>query len=435
MLCDFYGCAFFIKVTNGELTMTISNIFPQLEIPNTLAAGPGPGNTDARVLARFASAGIADHMHDAVLKGMIECKFMLRDLFGTKNIHTFGVAGTGWSGLDCMFSAVMPGDTVVAFSNGTFSGIDALTLRMKAATRDELAQDSLNPKASSVTVIEVPHGQSVTGEMVDAALKEHKPKWAFMAHWETGSGRINDIQGFSNACMKHNAMGLIDAVSSLGVEDFAIDDFKGIAAWASCPQKGVMCLPLTYAPVSFTDQYIDVLKANGSYTYCHHPIMEARHWGIVDGQDVEKGGYHRTHSGYAVAAFHEALRITLEYGLSQRADDYIFHENALRQAVISMGCEVTSNMTSLIVLNLPGNLSGREMELVQTCRAENFGIWPTLSSPVQVRIGILNQLTQSAITDIVNRFAVAMNKMGADVNIETINLGLETYYKQAIAAE
>ena len=37
--------------------MTISNIFPQLEIPNTLAAGPGPGNTDARVLARFASAG------------------------------------------------------------------------------------------------------------------------------------------------------------------------------------------------------------------------------------------------------------------------------------------------------------------------------------------------------------------------------------------
>jgi len=75
------------------------------------------------------------------------------------------------------------------------------------------------------------------------------------------------------------------------------------------------------------------------------------------------------------------------------------------------------------------------MELVKTCRAENFGIWPTLSSPVQVRIGILNQLTQSAITDIVNRFAVAMNKMGADVNIETINLGLETYYKQAIAAE
>ena len=126
-----------------------------------------------------------------------------------------------------------------------------LHLRMKAATRDELAKDSLNPQAASVTVIEVPHGQSVTGEMVETALKKHKPKWAFMAHWETGSGRINDIQGFSDACLNHNSMGLVDAVSSLGVEDFKIDNFEGVAAWASCPQKGVMCLPLTYAPVSF----------------------------------------------------------------------------------------------------------------------------------------------------------------------------------------
>lgn len=410
-------------------------IFPQLEIPNTLAAGPGPGNTDARVLARFVSAGIADHMHSAVLCGMVECKFMLRDLFGTKNVHTFGVAGTGWSGLDCMFSAVMPGDTVVAFSNGTFSGIDALTLRIKASTREELAADSLNPQAASVTVIEIPHGQSVTGEMVEAALAEHKPKWAFMAHWETGSGRINDIRGFSDACAKHEAMGLVDAVSSLGVEDFSIDDHKGVAAWASCPQKGVLCLPLTYAPVSFTDQYIETLKANGTYTYVHHPIMEARHWGIVDGQDVEKGGYHRTHSGYAVAAFHEALRITLKEGLANRAISYTFHEGALRQAVMAMGCEVTSNMTSLLVCDLPAKMVGREMELVQACRAENFGIWPTLSAPVQIRIGILNQLNRAAITDIVTRFAVAMNKMDAGVDIDAINAGLDTYYNQAIAAE
>ena len=138
--------------------------------------------------------------------------------------------------------------------------------------------------------------------MVEAVLAEHKPKWAFMAHWETGSGRINDLRGFSDACERHGVMGLIDAVSSLGVEDFAIDDYPGVAGWASCPQKGLCCLPLTYAPVSFTDAYIDSLKASGAYSYVHNPIFEARHWGIVDGQDVEKGSYHRTHSAYAVAA-------------------------------------------------------------------------------------------------------------------------------------
>jgi alanine-glyoxylate transaminase/serine-glyoxylate transaminase/serine-pyruvate transaminase len=413
--------------------MTPETIFPKLEIPDTLAAGPGPGNTDPRVLAAFAGAGVADHMQADVLRGMIECKLMLRDFFGTKNVHTYGIAGTGFSGLDSMFNAILPGDTVVAFTNGTFSGIDGLTISIKAATRAELSANALNPNAASVTIIEIPHGTSITGQMIDAALAEHKPTWAFMAHWETGSGRINDIQGFSDACQKHNAMGLVDAVSSLGIEDFAIDDYPGVVAWASCPQKGVLCLPLTYAPVSFTDTYIDHVRANGCASYVNHPILSARHWGIVDGQDVAAGGYHQTHSGYAVAAFHEALRLMLQHGIAQKSKDYAFHERALTDAVVAMGCEVTSNMTSLVVLNLPGRLAGREKELVQGCRSRGFAIWPTLSEPVQVRIGILNQLTEEAITDIVTRFAHAMNEMQASVDIDAIRAQLVEYYKSQTA--
>ncbi len=409
-------------------------IFPPLEIPETLAAGPGPGNTDARVLQAFAGAGVADHMQGDVLRGMIECKHMLREIWGTQNAYTFAVAGTGWSALDTMFSAVMPGDKVVAFANGTFSGIDALTLRIKAATPAEHAANPLDPQAASVTVIEVPHGQSVTGEIVEAVLAEHKPKWAFMAHWETGSGRINDIRGFSDACERHGAMGLIDAVSSLGVDDFSIDDYPGIAGWASCPQKGLCCLPLTYAPVSFTDAFIDSLKTSGAYTYVHNPIFEARHWGIVDGKDVEKGTYHRTHSGYAVAAFHEALRLTLQEGLAKRAASYRIHERVLRDAVVELGCEVTSDMPSLIVLNLPPELAGREMELVQNCRARGFGIWPTLSAPVQVRIGILNQLNRKSVSRIVRLFAEAMRELGGQIDRDAIEALLESRYGTSMAA-
>lgn len=414
--------------------MTI-HVFPQLEIPNTLAAGPGPGKTDARVLARFAAAGVADHMQGDVLRGMVECKHMLRDIWGTKNMHTFAVAGTGWSALDAMFSAVLPGDTVVAFANGTFSGIDALTLRIKASTRDELAKNSMNPQPASVTVIEVPHGTSVDAATIEAALSEHKPKWAFMAHWETGSGRINDVQGFSDACVRHGAMGLVDAVSSLGVDDFSIDSFPGVVGWASCPQKGICCLPLSYAPVSFTDAYIETLKASGAYTYSQHPIFEARHWGIVDGKDVEKGTYHRTHSGYAVAAFHEALRLTLEETLSKRAANYRLFEGVLCAAVEAMGCKVTSNMASLVVLNLPGDLAGREMELVQNCRAEGFAIWPTLSAPVQIRIGILNQLDHGAISNIVLLFADAIRALGGTVDQDAVEAVLGTSCDTSVAAE
>jgi alanine-glyoxylate transaminase/serine-glyoxylate transaminase/serine-pyruvate transaminase len=412
-----------------------ATIFPALAVPETLAAGPGPGNTDARVLAAFARAGVADHMQTDVLRGLIECKLMLRTLWGTQNTHTYGVGGTGFSGLDCMLNAILPGDTVVAFTNGTFSGIDGLTIRMKAATREDLAASPMDPKPANVTIVTVPPGQSVTGDLVARTLAEQRPKWAFMAHWETGSGRVNDLQGFSDACLAHGAMGLVDAVSSLGIADFAIDDFPGVVGWASCPQKGVLCLPLTYAPVSFTDRYMAEVRRTGCASYVHHPVLEARHWGVIDGQDVATPTYHRTHSAYAIAAFHEALRITLAHGRAQKARDYAFHEAALRQAVTAMGCTVTSNLTSLVVLNLPAALAGREKDLVQKARAQGFGIWPTLSEPVQVRIGILNQLSQPAITEIVSRFAAAMAAMGATVDTAAVQAGLDAHYATALAAE
>jgi len=402
-------------------------MYPALEIPHTLAAGPGPGNTDARVLAAIANAGVADHMQADVTRGMKEAKFMLREVFGTKNVHTFAVGGTGFSGLDCAFAPILPGDSVVVFVNGTFSGIDDLAIRMKASSVEDLAAEPMNPKPANVVTINVPHGQSVTGEIVEAALAEHKPMWAFMAHWETGSGRINDLQGFNDACARHDAMGIVDAVSSLGVADFNIDDYPAVVTWASCPQKGILCLPLTYAPVSFQDKVIELLRKRGCYTYVHNPILEARHWSIVNGEDVDAAVYHRTHSGYAVAAFHEALRILLSHGRAQMAADYEFHEKGLRTAMQAMGCEITSNMTSLVVCNLPGNLAGREKELVAACRAEGFGIWPTLSEPVQVRVGILNQLTVASLTEIVDLYADAMLKMGAEFDKDAIMSDLAAY--------
>ncbi|MFA5984514.1 MAG: aminotransferase [Methylococcaceae bacterium] len=402
-------------------------IYPPLEIPNTLAAGPGPGNTDPRVLESLCKTGVADHMQADVIRGMLEAKDMLRQVWGTKNTYTFGVAGTGFSGLDCALSLILPGDKVVAFVNGTFSGIDGLAIRMKASSLQDLAANPLNPQPSNVVIVNVPHGESVTQEIIDAALAKHKPMWAFMAHWETGSGRINDIKAFNDACTKYAVMGIVDAVSSLGITDFEIDDYPSVVAWASCPQKGIMCLPLTYAPVSFRDEAIALLSRRGCYTYAHNPILEARHWGIVEGQDAAPI-YHRTHSCYAVAAFHEALRLLLTYTLKQKALDYIYHEAALKSAVQFMGCSVTSNMTSLLVFNLPESLAGKERELVADCRAQGFAIWTTLSEPVQIRIGILNQLSMEAISEIASRFADAMVKMGGTVNKAEVLQTLRAYY-------
>ena len=139
---------------------------------------------------------------------------------------------------------------------------------------------------------------------------------------------------------------------------------------------------------------------------------------------MDKGTYHRTHSAYAVAAFHEALRLTLEEGIANRAAKYSKFEKVLSGAFSAMGCDVTSDMTSLVVLNLPKNLSGREMEFVQHCRSENFGIWPTLSEPVQVRVGILNLLNDEAISEIIDKFGAALKELGGHLMITLFLLKL-----------
>ena len=77
-------------------------------------------------------------------------------------------------------------------------------------------------------------------------------------------------------------------------------------------------------------------------------------------------------------------------------------------------------MTSLVVLNLPSNMAGREMEFVTYCRSQNFGIWPTLSQPTQVRVGILNLLSNADIEDIVTRFGAALVDLGGSYDVQKL---------------
>ena len=75
--------------------------YPPLQIPEMLAAGPGPGNTDPRVLERFAKTGLADHMQKDVLRGMIEAKKMLRGSGHQKSIPTASVAQASADSIAC----------------------------------------------------------------------------------------------------------------------------------------------------------------------------------------------------------------------------------------------------------------------------------------------------------------------------------------------
>jgi alanine-glyoxylate transaminase/serine-glyoxylate transaminase/serine-pyruvate transaminase len=143
-------------------------------------------------------------------------------------------------------------------------------------------------------------------------------------------------------------------------------------------------------------------------------MLEARHWGIIDGKDVAAGRLSPHAFGLCRrrlprGAAHHAAAWPRPEGA-----DYAFHEAALREAVSGDG------LHGHVQHDEPGRAEPAVVawqvarrNWCRTCRAKGFGIWPTLSEPVQVRIGILNQLSEAAITEIVTRFAAGMNAMGA----------------------
>ena len=42
--------------------MSNKHIYPKLEIPQKIAAGPRPGNKDIRIFAAFSNVGLSNHM-------------------------------------------------------------------------------------------------------------------------------------------------------------------------------------------------------------------------------------------------------------------------------------------------------------------------------------------------------------------------------------
>ena len=194
---------------------------------------PGPTNVPERVLEKMKNT-VCHHRTKEFGKLFGELNEGLKAVFQTKNpVLTFPAAGTG--GLEAaIVNLFSPEDRVLAVSIGVFGD------RFIEIGRTFGLQ---------IDVLEVPWGRGVTLEEIQGALKdEHKA--LILTHNETSTGAVNPIKEIGEFMKDKTQLYMVDAVSSLGGSEIAMDDWH-IDVLITASQKALMSPPgLTFIGVS-----------------------------------------------------------------------------------------------------------------------------------------------------------------------------------------
>jgi alanine-glyoxylate transaminase/serine-glyoxylate transaminase/serine-pyruvate transaminase len=296
----------------GDWAVTIP---ATIDPPVRTLLGPGPSDTDPRVLAALAKPTVG-HLDPYYLRVMDELQAMLREVFRTQNRMTMAISGTGSAGQEAaVANLVEPGDRVLACVNGVFGG--------------RLA-DMAERAGGEVTKIERPWGEVFTVAEVKDALVRVKPRVVAIVLAETSTGAWQPIEEIAAAVRDAGAMLILDTVTALGGIPVEIDKW-GIDAVYSGTQKCLSCPP-GLAPVSFSDRAVEKIMARKQKVRSWYLDVSliANYWG---GDRV----YHHTAPINMTYALHEALRLVLGEGLESCWARHKRNHEALKAGLSTLG--------------------------------------------------------------------------------------------------
>jgi alanine-glyoxylate transaminase/serine-glyoxylate transaminase/serine-pyruvate transaminase len=193
---------------------------------------PGPTNVPERVL-RAIDRAVIDHRGPefaALVKAILPD---LRRLFHTDEgaVIVYPSSGTGaWEA--SLVNTLSPGDRVLAFDNGHFSALFARSARNLGLEVDEVPGRWGSPIAPSEVEARL------------AADRDRRIRAVLAVHNETSTGVRSDIAAIRGAmeAAGHDALLIVDTVSSLGSMDFRFDEWRVDVALTGS-QKGLMLPP------------------------------------------------------------------------------------------------------------------------------------------------------------------------------------------------
>lgn len=291
-------------------------------LPQRILMGPGPSDVEPRVLAALGQPTIG-HLDPAFLQVMNEIGDGLRGLFQTNNELTLAMSGTGSAGMEtALVNLIEPGDKVLVAVNGLFG---------------ERMCDIVGRTGGELVRVESAWGRIIEPDQVEQALKQHAGargiKVVAVVHAETSTGVLNPVHEIAAVAHRHDALCLVDAVTSLGGTTVAVDDWELDAVYSGT-QKCLSCPP-GLSPVTFGERArraINERKAKVQSWYLDLTMIQ-NYWG-------QERFYHHTAPVNMLYALREALRIIDEEGLEARFARHRLHSDALKAGLTAMGMEL-----------------------------------------------------------------------------------------------
>src|SRR5687768_1671026 len=323
--------------------------------PQRTLMGPGPTEIHPRVLTTMSQPAIG-YLDPVFVEMMEELKSLLRYVYQTKNSLTFPVSGPGSVGMEyCFVNLVAPGDKVIVCRNGVFGG------RMI---------ENVERCGATPVVVEHAWGEPVDPQKLEDALKQHPDaRLVAFVHAETSTGVLSDAKTLVDIAHRHDALVIVDAVTSLGGLPVLVDEWE-IDAVYSASQKCLSCTP-GLSPVSFSERVVDYVKARKDKIHSWFMDMNL----LLGYWNADTRTYHHTAPTNSLFALHEALLLIREEGLDNSWARHYRHHLALKAGLEAMGLRfLVEEKNRLPQMNAVFCPEGVEEENVRRTLLAEFGL-------------------------------------------------------------
>mmetsp|Transcript_22431 Transcript_22431/g.80023 ORF Transcript_22431/g.80023 Transcript_22431/m.80023 type:complete len:418 (+) Transcript_22431:77-1330(+) len=333
----------------------------QLNPPKRLLLGPGPGNAHPRVHQAMALPQVG-HMDAAFLKIMEDLKSLLRYVWQTDNAFTIPCSGTGSAAWEAaVANLTREGDTHLVFVNGYFG---------------ERHCDMAARYGAKIARVDKPWGEVFTLAEIEAACAAHKPDIVWFAHAETSTGACQPMVGISDIVRKHDALLMLDTVTSIGGVPLLLDEWGVDAAYAG-GQKCLSCPP-GIAPLTLGPRALAKMEARenaGDKTKNWYLDMNMIRRYLVVNDFGSPRVYHHTAPISMVYAFREALTVVAEEGLeaswARHRDTAEYFWSELDKIGLEPHVAHEHRLPSLTTVKIPPGVDGAK---VVVYLRENFDI-------------------------------------------------------------